>query len=90
MNIEGLNKAEVLVALYNKAHVQGLGMLHAIPGDMPIEEANALLESGQTYFDYVHGRVMKIDLSSNEVNTHLYNRDNGPEAAEAAIEHLRR
>jgi len=37
------------------------------------------------YFDYLKGRVMKVDLSKDELNTALYNRDNGPNAAEDAI-----
>lgn len=87
MNISHLDKAVVLAALYNQAHVQGLGILHAKPGDMSIEEARALL-ADQTYFDYLHGRVMKIDLSEDDLSTTLYNRDNGPNAAESIISAL--
>ena len=41
------------------------------------------------YFDYVDGRVMKVDLSGDELHTGLYNRDNGIGAAEAVIDTLR-
>ena len=51
-----------------------------------VEEARKILDAGQTYFDYLKGRVMKIDLSRDEVDTQLYNRDNGPGAAERALE----
>ena len=49
-------------------------------------EAQELLDSGQTYFDYLKGRVMKIDLSGDsELDPRLYDRDNGAGAAERAI-----
>ena len=88
MNITLLNKADVLAALYNNAKVQGLGILQAEDGDMSAAEAQEILDSGHTYFDYLKGRVMKIDLSQDEVRTDLYNRDNGTDAAEKAIEFL--
>ncbi len=88
MNIEKLNKAEVLAALYNNSKAQGMGVLHYTPENMTKEDAQKLLDSGQTYFDYVEGRVMKIDLSGDELRTHLYNRDNGEGAAERALNHL--
>lgn len=89
MDISHLDKAVVLAALYNKARVQGMGVLHAKPDDMSIEEARALLAAGQLRFDYLHGRVMKIDLSKADLWTALYNRDNGEGAAEAIITELR-
>lgn len=94
MNIQGLNKDEVLAALFNASKQQGMGFLHAAGASaMSVEEACAILdahsEAGRRpYFDYLKGRVMKIDLSKDEVNTALYDRDNGQGAAEAAIAHL--
>ena len=88
MNISKHSKAKVLATLYNNAKVQGLGFLQAESGDMTESEAQSILDSGQTYFDYLKGRVMKIDLSKDEVETWLYNRDNGTDAAENAINEL--
>jgi hypothetical protein len=85
MDISKLSKAKVLAALYNRAKPLGMGLLHYQPEDMTIEEAQSILDSGETYFDYVKGRVMKIDLSSNNLRTELYNRDNGENAAENVI-----
>lgn len=85
INISNMNKAEVLARLYNRAKPLGLGHLHYEEKDMNISEAKSLLESGQTYFDYVKGRVMKVDLSGDIIKTHLYNRDNGENAAEIAL-----
>lgn len=87
IDISGLDKASVLMALYNRARVQGLGFLQARDGDMSREEANALL-ANDDYFDYVHGRVLKISFAEDLLFTGLYNRDNGPNAAEKAIQDI--
>ena len=84
INITGMNKAKILAALYNAARPQGMGLLHYTPEDMTEAEAAELLKQG-TYFDYLKGRVMKVDLSKNELYVALYDRDNGNGAAEAAI-----
>jgi len=85
MNIKNKNKAKVLAALYNNACVLGLGALNATPEDMSEGQAQEILDTGQTYFDYLHGRVMKVNLAGDELRTDLYNRDNGPNVAEEAI-----
>ena len=85
MNIQGLDKAAVLAALYNRARPQGMGFLHYDPKPMTVEEAQKIIWGGDGYFDYLKGRVMKVDLSDNEVDTQSYNRDNGPQAAEEVI-----
>lgn len=86
MNIKGLNKGEVLAALYNNAKVLGMGFLQADNKVMTAEEANRiLLENPYKDFDYLKGRVMKISLEKDEVDTRLYNRDNGDGAAERVI-----
>jgi len=90
MNISTLNKADVLATLYNNSRPLGLGMLHYTPEEMTREEAQKLLDDAgpRPYFDYLKGRVMKIDLGKDELRTSLYNRDNGPDAAENALKHL--
>lgn len=55
---------------------------------MTIEQARELLND-TTDFDYLYGRIMKIDLTNNIVNTWGYNRDNGKDAAEHAISQCR-
>ncbi len=88
MDITGLNKAEVLAALYNGSKPQGMGFLHYDPTPMTKEEAQVFLNDN-TYFDYLMGRVMKIDLSTNDLRTDLYNRDVGVDAAEKIISNLK-
>lgn len=85
VNISTLDKAELLAALYNRAKPQGLGMLHYDPAPMTVDQAKELLNkriSHELYFDYLAGRVMKIDITSDVMKTRLYNRDNGENAAE--------
>lgn len=90
MDISGLDKAEVLAALYNGSRQQGLGVLHTRGATgMTVDEAREELKAAD-YFDYLHGRVMKISLHGNDLRTGLYNRDNGQDAAERIIETLLR
>lgn len=86
MSIPKLSRAEVFMVLYNRAQPQGLGFMHYIAKQMTLEDAKGYLSVNPgPYFDYVKGRVMKIDISKESLDTMLYNRDNGPEAAEDAI-----
>lgn len=80
----GLDKAEVLMRLYNASKPQGMGILHSSIEPMSIEEARELLK-GRTYFDYLSGRIMKVDLSGYYLDETLYDRDNGEGAALDAI-----
>jgi hypothetical protein len=90
MNICGLKKAAVLAALFNASRQQGMGFMDP-RGAQPMTEVDAekvIAEQG-LYFDYLRGRVMKIGLERDEVDTWCYDRDNGRGAAERAIAHLR-
>lgn len=88
IDITGIDKAAVLVALYNCARVQGLGVLQAKTGGMSIDEARAELAAAgdRLYFDYLHGRVMKVALHGDTFSPGLYDRDNGHGAAQRALE----
>lgn len=90
ISIKGLNKATVLAALYNAAKVQGNGVLRYDAKPMSTKEAQQILDANPNHsFDYLKGRVMKINLSGDELDTRLYNRDNGENAAERVINILR-
>ena len=82
--LTSLDKAEVLAALYNASKLQGRGFLHHDPKPITSKEARILLKR-TTYFGYLQGRVMKVDLSGTTFDPSLYNRDNGQGAAERAI-----
>lgn len=85
MDISKFDKADILAALYNRSKVQGLGFINAMPGDMTKDAAQTILDSGQSRFDYLYGRVMKVNLSGPDMNTTGYNRDNGEGAAERVL-----
>lgn len=89
INIKGLDKAELLVELYNHSHQQGLGLLQRAK-NLTVEEAREMLKQ-TTYFDYLYGKVMKVDLSNDEeLNEFLYDRDNGQGAAQAVVDEIRK
>lgn len=87
ISIRGLDKAAVLAALYNRSRPQGMGFLHYDPKPMTVEEARALLP--QKYFDYVKGRVLKVNLEKDKFDEAMYDRDNGPGAAASAVNEVR-
>lgn len=86
INIKNAKKEEVLAALYNSSHPQGMGFLHYDPAPMTPSEATQHLCG---YVDYLKGRVIKIKLSSDILDPSLYDRDNGPGAAAAALRNVK-
>lgn len=89
INIKGIDKAELLVELYDHSHQQGMGMLQP-KKTLTIEDARKLLEQ-TTSFDYLYGKVMKIDLSSDEqFEERLYDRDNGYGMAQSVVDEIRK
>ncbi len=93
IDVSDLSPAALLAALYNNSRPQGLGMLHADKKAMTVEEAESLLEvayhRGVPYFDYLKGRVMKVEINGKRLNPRLYDRDLGPGAALRVVNRLR-
>ncbi len=97
VSIKGLDRAEVLAALYNASRTQGAGVLQYVDRPLPLEEARAVLaraDSGKAVgfgsIDYLHGRVISVDLTEGDsFDPRLYDRDNGQGAAARAIDQLR-
>lgn len=84
IDITGLNKKDVFEVLYRASHQQGLGFLHR--DNLSREELDEIYDdSDGKYFDYVSGRIMKVDLSEDEFDERLYDRDNGSGAAYNAL-----
>lgn len=97
VDIRGLDKAQVLVALWNDSRMQGMSFL-GYTGKLTSRRAGELIKQArhtgrngeeEIYFDYLNGKVMKIDIAPDVIDTRLYDRDNGEGAGEAAIEKLR-
>ncbi len=91
VNIEGIDKADLVIALHARARAQGVGVFAdaGCKGRLDRKKIEEQLAEGYTYFDYVEGRVLKCSIKGPEMDTWLYNRDNGEEAAEGVIEGLR-
>lgn len=86
VSIKGKSKAKVLKALYDHSHIQGLGFLQAVPDrTVTVEHCEKLLKE-TTYFDYLYGKVLKVDLSGDEFDERLYDRDCGEGAAQRAVD----
>lgn len=99
VNIEGLDKAKVLHALWHASHAQGMSFI-ALPKngeDFTISRAEELIRERdefdnpnyKLYFDYVDGHVIKCNLYEDEFDETLFDRDCGEGAAAKAIEQLR-
>jgi len=85
LNIAGKNKAEVLAKLYNASKPLGMGVLHFDPSEMTVDQAQEIIDKEGLRFDYLKGRVMKVNLEGDELSVSGFDRDNGQGAAERAI-----
>lgn len=88
IDIANLAPERVLMALYDRAQIQGMGVLRYTPESLAEADATKLL-SQRTYFDYLRGRVMKVRIAGDTLDPRLYDRDNGDGAAAAAIDAIR-
>ena len=85
VNIKGLDKAEVLWALWKSSRMQGMSFLGFLAtGELTLEQAekeveerlnaSAVCGERRCYFDYLNGRVLKVDISQDEFDSRLYER----------------
>ena len=88
ISLKGKDKAEVLMRLYNNSHPVGMGIIEAEERDMTPGEARQWIDNSDQKFEYLKGRVLKVDLSGDEFNPFLYDRDNGQGAAEKALQEV--
>lgn len=90
IDIKGIDKAKLLQGLFNNSRPQGLGFFAAGSNkEMSYGEAQNIVARGELYFDYLQGRVMKIDISGDEMDSWGYDRDNGQGAAQKVVTALR-
>ena len=90
VRLNNVTREAALAALFNRAKPQGLGMLQYDNTHVMTEnEARFVLMNGD-YVDYLEGRVIKVDFKNpEEIDTTLYDRDNGKDAGEAAVSFAR-
>ena len=72
------------MALYNASKMQGNSFLGGNGSPMTLSEAEQRIAQNLDY-DYLNGKVMKVNLSKDVVNLWLYDRDNGAGAGLRAI-----
>lgn len=90
IDISGLDKGAVLAALHNGTMAQGLGVFHDLGRPMTPEEGATEFQSYiHGYIDYCHGRPIKCDLSGDQFEERLYDRDAGSGQAHRVIADLR-
>lgn len=89
VNIKGLDKADVLFALWLRSHAQGMSFVGL--KNFNLDRAKYWIENTtpRLYFDYVDGHVIKCDLSGDEFDERLYDRDCGDGAAAEAIRYIK-
>lgn len=92
VNIEGIDKVKLLHALWTNMHIaQGALIASIISSDkthiiFDIDKASSAVLG---YIDYFQGRCIKSDLSGNEVDPFLYDRDAGEGAFKRIVDELR-
>lgn len=95
INIKGLNKAEVLLALWRGSHSQGISFFGRGEGSFTLEMAEKMVSeltksNHRLYFDYVYGHVIKCDITDDTFDDRLYARDCGEGTSENVIEFVRK
>ncbi len=95
VNIKDIPKNELLAALYNNSKPLGIGIIHFDPTPMSLDDAQNMIddlknEGRDLFFDYIKGRVVKVDITGDEMRTWSYNRDIGEGVAERVVESLRK
>jgi hypothetical protein len=90
IDISNIDKATLLAALFNNSKPLGLGFFapnHNI--EMTKEQAKTYIDAGQTYFDYLNGRVMKVNIAGDTLDSWGYDRNNGNNAAKNVVDGIR-
>lgn len=83
IDITGINKDNLLKELWKNSGV--------ILFDIPFDLNRAKLEMENNYPDYVCGRLIKLDIyNCNQVNPHLYNRENGNKSFEEILNEVKK
>ena len=86
MDISGLDKVELLKALWKRQKTLGWCAHHGLP---PFD-VDRVTEQLKEYIDYWNGKCIKMNLSGNTVDAWCYDRDAGEGACQEGVDALRR
>lgn len=97
VDISGLDREAVLVALWQRASNAMPFMVQAMTGELTLEAAREALQNpayarddGSLHFDYFKGAEMKVTfMKEGRIFAHLYDRAHGQGAAEEVVAGLR-
>lgn len=92
INIEGIDKAELLMALYEHTWEAtkpefGFGLYQT--GTVTPAWFAESIEKGITFFNVVYGRPMYVDVSGNEMDERIYDEKNERGLAAKVVAGLR-
>lgn len=89
-NISGLDRKQVVQALFTAASHQGMGVLGSSQdrnNKLTDQEAEKVIQAKKV--GYLKGRSMKLNFDGDQLDVTLYNRDNGDNAAQEVLHELR-
>ena len=90
VDITGIDKPELLVALYHGTHPVGMGFIHNNP-EFGLDDAEAAITAESSgRLDYVSGRPIKANISGDSFDPSLYDREAGEGAAQRVVDSLRK
>lgn len=88
IDIQGLDKAELLVELHQAARKQPFTFPWGNRRFVDIEKARQVLAKSEC-IGQLRTKVLMVDLRGDEMSSIFFNRENGADTAEAAIERVR-
>lgn len=86
---KGADKAKVLAALFNAAHSTSVPISRKVEEAMTVGEAKRILlrmhMKGESYLRTVRGRLLDVDLSSDQIDLTRYEIANGAGTGEEVM-----
>ena len=91
LNTSGLDKADLLAALYNAAKPGASDAFNTRTAPMTGSEAQDIINrtKGPLCFTYVKGRALMVNITGDALDTAKYDEKNGKNAAKEVVARLR-
>ena len=88
ISIKGIDKVKLVKKLYERAICPGAMAAFAYKPGHVLSDEEAEEMARAPHLDYVYGRVMKTSVVGDTMRVTLYDRDNGPGAAQACVDEV--